>query len=142
MQAGQLAGLKALRDAGTLVVAGTDTMIAPNLHGEIASYVRGGFTPFQALQTATVNAAKALNLDAGTLEPGKLADIVLIEGIRARISRPLSMCAKLWPTVAPILWLIFWPEPTNIPEAASLDRFGSAGLCKEGQPAEPVMRAG
>jgi imidazolonepropionase-like amidohydrolase len=91
MQAGQLAGLKALRDAGTLVVAGTDTMIAPNLHGEIASYVRGGFTPFQALQTATVNAAKALNLDAGTLEPGKLADIVLIEGIRARISRPLSM---------------------------------------------------
>jgi Tol biopolymer transport system component/imidazolonepropionase-like amidohydrolase len=80
MQAGQLAGLKALSDAGTLVVAGTDTMIAPNLHGEIASYVRGGFTPFQALQTATVNAAKALNLDAGTLEAGKLADIVLIEG--------------------------------------------------------------
>ncbi|MDE1914459.1 MAG: PD40 domain-containing protein [Sphingomonadales bacterium] len=80
MQAGQLAGLKALRDAGTLVVAGTDTMIAPNLDGEIASYVRAGFTPFEALQTATVNAAKALNLDAGTLEPGKLADIALIDG--------------------------------------------------------------
>lgn len=80
MQAGQLAGLKALRDAGALVAAGTDTMIAPNLHAEIASYVRAGFTPFQALQTATVNAAKALNLDAGTLEVGKLADIVLIKG--------------------------------------------------------------
>jgi Tol biopolymer transport system component/imidazolonepropionase-like amidohydrolase len=80
MQAGQLASLKALRDAGTLVAAGTDTMIAPNLQAEIASYVDGGFTPFEALQTATVNAAKALNLDAGTIEPGKLADVVLIEG--------------------------------------------------------------
>jgi hypothetical protein len=59
--------LKAMYAAGTLVVAGTDTMIAPNLHAEIASYVDGGFTPFQALQTATVNSAKALNLDAGTL---------------------------------------------------------------------------
>ena len=80
MQAGQLVGLKAIRDAGGLIAAGTDTMIAPNLQAEISSYVDGGFTPFQALQTATVNAAKALNLNAGTIEPGKLADIVLIEG--------------------------------------------------------------
>lgn len=79
-QKGQLAALKAVYDAGALVVAGTDTMIAPNLQAEIASYVDGGFTPFQALQTATANPAKALNLDAGTLEAGKLADIVLIEG--------------------------------------------------------------
>lgn len=80
MQAGQLAALKAVSDAGALVVAGTDTMIAPNLHAEIASYVAGGLTPFQALQTATANPAKALNLDAGTLVAGKLADIVLIDG--------------------------------------------------------------
>lgn len=80
LAAGQLAGLKALHDAGTLIAAGTDTMIAPNLHAEMASYVDAGLTPFQALQTATSNAAHALNLDAGTLEPGKLADVVLIEG--------------------------------------------------------------
>ena len=55
-------------------------MIATNLHAEIASYVDAGLTPFQALQTATVNSAKALNLDAGTLEAGKLADIVLLDG--------------------------------------------------------------
>ena len=72
--------MKKMYDAGTRVVAGTDTMIATNLHAEIASYVDGGLTPFQALQTATVNSARALNLDAGTLEPGKLADIALIEG--------------------------------------------------------------
>ena len=77
---GGLASMKKMYDAGTQVVAGTDTMIATNLHAEIASYVDGGLTPFQALQTATVNSARALNLDAGTLEPGKLADIALIEG--------------------------------------------------------------
>jgi len=62
------------------VTAGTDTIIATNLHSEIASYVDAGLTPFQALQTATVNSAKALLLDAGTLEAGKLADIVLLDG--------------------------------------------------------------
>lgn len=80
MQAGHLAGLKAIRDAGGVIVAGTDLVMAPNLQGELTSYVDAGFTPFQALQTATVNSARALNLDAGTLEPGKLADIVLVEG--------------------------------------------------------------
>ena len=37
-------------------------------------------TPFQALQTATVNSAEALALDAGSIEAGKLADIVIVEG--------------------------------------------------------------
>lgn len=77
---GQYKSLKKMYDAGTLVTAGTDTMIANNLHAEISSYVDAGLTPFQALQTATVNSARDLNLDAGTLEPGKLADIVLVQG--------------------------------------------------------------
>lgn len=37
-------------------------------------------TPYEALKTATVNPAQALNLDAGTLEPGKLADIIMVDG--------------------------------------------------------------
>jgi len=77
---GQYKSLKKMYDAGTLVTAGTDTMIANNLHAEISSYVDAGLTPFQALQTATVNPAMALNLDAGTLEAGKLADSVLVAG--------------------------------------------------------------
>mgnify|MGYP001106163472 CR=1 FL=1 len=80
MLAGGFDALKKMYDAGTLVTAGTDTIIATNLHAEIASYVEAGLTPFQALQTATVNSAKSLNLDAGTLEAGKLADITLIQG--------------------------------------------------------------
>jgi len=80
MMAGSLASLKKMFDAGTLVAAGTDTMIATNLHAELSSYVDAGLTPFQALQTATVNSARSLNLDAGTLEAGKLADIALLAG--------------------------------------------------------------
>ena len=33
-----------------------------------------------ALRAATVNPAKALNLEAGTIEPGKLADLIVIDG--------------------------------------------------------------
>jgi imidazolonepropionase-like amidohydrolase len=66
--------------AGGLVVAGTDTPNAINLHGELMAYVMAGMAPFDALKTATVNPAKALGLDAGTIEPGKLADIIAIDG--------------------------------------------------------------
>ena len=66
--------------AGGLIVAGTDTPNAINLHAEIAGYVAAGMTPFEALKTATVNPAKALVLDAGTIEPGKLADLIVVEG--------------------------------------------------------------
>jgi len=66
--------------AGGLVVAGTDTPNAINLHGEIMAYTMAGMTPYEALKAATVNPAQALGLDTGTLEPGKLADIVIVQG--------------------------------------------------------------
>ena len=66
--------------AGGLIVAGTDTPNAINLHGELMSYVLAGMTPFEALKAATVNPAKALNVDTGTIEAGKLADLIAVEG--------------------------------------------------------------
>jgi Tol biopolymer transport system component/imidazolonepropionase-like amidohydrolase len=66
--------------AGARIVAGTDTPNALNLHGELMSYVMAGMTPFEALRAATVNPAEALALDAGIIEPGKLADLVIVEG--------------------------------------------------------------
>ena len=66
--------------AGTRIVAGTDTPNAINLHAELAAYVAAGMTPFEALKTATVNPAVALNLDAGSIQVGKLADLAIVEG--------------------------------------------------------------
>ncbi len=71
--------------AGGKVVAGTDAPINPyaiSLLVELEHYVDGGLTPFQALQTATVNSAEALGAgaDLGTIEAGKLADLVAVDG--------------------------------------------------------------
>jgi imidazolonepropionase-like amidohydrolase len=46
------------------------------------SFARGGMTPMQALETATISPARHLGMekDLGSLEPGKLADLVIIDG--------------------------------------------------------------
>jgi imidazolonepropionase-like amidohydrolase len=46
--------------AGALVVAGTDTPNAINLHGELMAYTLAGMSNFDALKAATVNPARAL----------------------------------------------------------------------------------
>jgi imidazolonepropionase-like amidohydrolase len=49
------------------------------LHAELDIYQQSGLTPFQALRAATVNAAEALGMgaDLGSLQAGKLADLVV-----------------------------------------------------------------
>jgi hypothetical protein len=79
------ATLKAIVAGGGTLLAGTDSPIVPyglGLHVELESYVHAGLTPFQALQTATVNAAQALGVadQIGTIEPGKLADLTFLGG--------------------------------------------------------------
>lgn len=79
------ATLKAIAAGGGTILAGTDSPIVPyglGLHVELESYVHAGLTPFQALQTATVNAAQALGIadQVGTIEPGKLADLTFLGG--------------------------------------------------------------
>ncbi|HWU55164.1 MAG TPA: amidohydrolase family protein, partial [Rhizomicrobium sp.] len=69
-----------VRKAGGRIVAGTDEPEGMYLHSELLSYVSFGMTPYEALQAATVVPADALNLDAGAIAPGRLADIVLVEG--------------------------------------------------------------
>jgi imidazolonepropionase-like amidohydrolase len=74
--------------AGVKIAAGTDMMAAQPFDGTFATvaeleyYVRAGLTPMQALQTATSNAAELLGVreDRGTIETGKRADLVAVEG--------------------------------------------------------------
>ncbi|MGA9770245.1 MAG: amidohydrolase family protein [Blastocatellia bacterium] len=82
----QLEIICAMKRAGVEFIAGTDTpnpYVFPgfSLHDELALMVKAGFTPLEALQAATRNAAKYLGrLDSsGTIEKGKLADLVLLD---------------------------------------------------------------
>jgi imidazolonepropionase-like amidohydrolase len=78
--------LKKLWDAGVTIGFGTDTGPPGRFQGyfehrELELMVQAGLTPAQALQTATVSAAKCLQIsrDYGTLEPGKRADFILLD---------------------------------------------------------------
>jgi len=72
--------------AGVPFLAGTDTAagvyVLPgfSLHEELQLFVRAGFTPLEALQTATLNPALFLGREAdfGAVEKGKSADLVLL----------------------------------------------------------------
>jgi imidazolonepropionase-like amidohydrolase len=70
--------------AGVKVAFGTDAAVYP--HGlnarEFAVYVKLGMTPLHAIQTATLNAADLLGWSdkVGTLEAGKWADVIAVEG--------------------------------------------------------------
>ncbi|AFL86412.1 amidohydrolase, imidazolonepropionase [Terriglobus roseus DSM 18391] len=67
--------------AGTDTPAGIDLIPGASLHRELERFVDAGFTPLQVLQTATLNPAVFLNrrADLGTVEQGKLADLLLLE---------------------------------------------------------------
>ncbi|GAB3365494.1 hypothetical protein GCM10027431_06540 [Lysobacter rhizosphaerae] len=68
--------------AGVPIVAGTDSIPGFTVQSELEWYVRAGMTPAQVLQIATWNGAKysrTLN-DRGSITPGKLSDLVLVDG--------------------------------------------------------------
>ena len=78
--------LKTLSDAGVMIALGTDS--GANLgqwqgyleHTELEMMVKAGLTPMQALVAATSGAARVMKLERklGTLQPGKLADLVVL----------------------------------------------------------------
>lgn len=78
--------VKACKAAGVPIVAGTDagtsSVVAGfALHDELALLVKGGLTPYEALTSATRLSAKWLGIDSqiGTVEKGKLADLILLD---------------------------------------------------------------
>lgn len=72
--------------AGVKILAGTDagdSYVFPgfSLHDELAEYVAAGLTPAQAIRTATLDAAvfSGLQGDFGSINPGKAADLLLLD---------------------------------------------------------------
>jgi imidazolonepropionase-like amidohydrolase len=81
-----LQNLKKVWDAGIPVAMGTDagnigTLHGPSVFREMQLMVDAGLTPLQVLRTATVNGAKVMGLEgkAGTIAPGMLADLVVLD---------------------------------------------------------------
>jgi imidazolonepropionase-like amidohydrolase len=72
--------------AGVKLAMGTDTGVPFTDHGnnldEIVYLVEMGLSPMQAISTATIDSAKLLRMDKsiGSLQPGKLADFVIVDG--------------------------------------------------------------
>ena len=87
-----------LSEAGASITSGTDSPFIPygtSLHVEMQLFVEAGLTPYQALRTATYNAARTIGVldDLGTVEAGKLADFVIVDG------DPLTNIKDAWNVV-------------------------------------------
>jgi imidazolonepropionase-like amidohydrolase len=73
-------------DIGANIACGTDAGSLLTPHGsagrEVVQLVKCGLTPVQAISVATKNTARLLNVDAtvGTLAPGMLADVIVVDG--------------------------------------------------------------
>jgi imidazolonepropionase-like amidohydrolase len=82
----ELENVRLLNKAGIVLLAGTDVGVplqvpGISLHVELERLVEAVLTPLEALQTATLNPARVLDMtdSLGTVEAGKLADLVLLD---------------------------------------------------------------
>ncbi len=123
----ELTGL--LHRAGVPLLAGTDTpepFVPPgySLHQELEMLVESGLPPAAALAAATINNARALNQQdrLGTVAPGKLADLVILNAdptVDIRNTRQIEAVVRggLLCDPATILRAGLTPEPTfEVPE--------------------------
>jgi imidazolonepropionase-like amidohydrolase len=89
---------RALAQSGVLLTAGTDApypgdMQGEGLHRELELLVEAGFTPLEAIAIATQNAARFIGAsDWGTIQPGKLATLIVVDG---RPDREISQSRRV-----------------------------------------------
>ncbi len=69
-------------ERGVRIAMGTDGGVGSNLPTELSLMVEHGMSPLASLRAATIDAARLLGLDGeiGTLEAGKAADVLLVDG--------------------------------------------------------------
>jgi imidazolonepropionase-like amidohydrolase len=90
------ATMRAARRAGVKIAVGSDVSLGTGL--EIQRMVHHGLTPAEALTAATKTAAEALGLaeHIGTVEEGKLADLVIIDGDPLAEPGLLADLGRIW----------------------------------------------
>jgi imidazolonepropionase-like amidohydrolase len=81
-----LANLRAVRDAGIPIAMGTDagnigTLHGPSVFREMRLMAQAGLSPLEVLRAATVGGAMAMGMEKelGTIDAGKLADLVILD---------------------------------------------------------------
>jgi imidazolonepropionase-like amidohydrolase len=100
--------VRALHQAGLVILAGTDagnagTAHGASMHGELDLLVRAGLTPTQALSAATALPARAFGLaDRGRIAVGQRADLLLVEGDPTRDITTTRAIAAVWKNGAPV----------------------------------------
>ena len=74
--------LKVLYDSGVTIVGGTDALAGFTLHSELGYYVEAGIPAARVLQIATLGGARVMKHadQLGSIAPGKLADLILVDG--------------------------------------------------------------
>ncbi len=92
--------------AGTDTPAGVDVTPGISLHLELQRFVAAGFTPLEALQTATINPARFLGKtsDYGSVEAGRVADLVILR------ANPLDDIANTRAIAGVIADGRYWPQ--------------------------------
>jgi hypothetical protein len=84
--------LKALHDAGVTIIPGTDALAGYMLHHELELYVRAGIPAPEVLRMATLTSAEVMgaNKNRGVIAPGKLADLIIVDGDPTKNMRDLD----------------------------------------------------
>lgn len=108
--------------AGVPIVAGTDELAGFTLQAELELLVQAGLTPSQALQVATRNGAlyTRTSHERGSIAPGKLADLVLVDGDP---TRNIGDVRK----VAAVITRGFLVYPHEVDRALGIQPFVAAG---------------
>lgn len=124
----------ALREAGIAFGVGTDAGMSGTYHGwatlrELELLVAGGLSPLEAIKAATSGSARALRVEGerGTIAPGKLADLLLVEGAPHRRIRDIYNVRRVFLNGQEVdrpklISLVADPNPTPIPAIPARER--------------------